>query len=290
MCESDDEGDEGEAPTIVTVKAPVIAPVRAPVTAAEVAAREDQLYVARATSPAHAAVFEDLLFLHDLYRQSQLLIHRNATRNEPKELLEEALPKADPTDPATFTNHFSLFPSTDCKREVLNNVALPALHVSLYRQGGKTKTWRYYFAHSAQGNSSPEMCMQLEVNPDHMACMVWGGVDQWSRSSRAHQRYRVLQLAQIIDFLVLAKPYRSEQGRGSLPSFDGIGRLQFSQSDTQLEPFLVDVVNAQVEIAVFDKAADGWCIKVSVANARRLYERYRVMGTEGKKLQYIVYI
>ena len=280
--ESDDEGDEGEAPTIVTVRAPVIAPVRAPVTAAEVAAREDQLYVARATSPAHVEVFEDILYLHGLYRQSQHSNHKYAPRNEPLEELDDALPKAGPTDAKTFEEYFTQFPSTHCKREVLNQIKIPALYVSLYQQNTRPKRWRYYFAHSARSKSSPAMCMQLEVNPDHMACMVWGGVDQLNRSSQAHRRYRVLQLAQIIDFLVLARPYSSEKGRGRLTGFDGIGRLQFSQSDTQLEPFLRRVVNAQVEIAVFDEAADGWCIKVSMANARRLYERYRVMGTEGK--------
>ena len=280
----DEEGDEGEAPAR--------APVRAPMTAAEIAARENQQYVAKATSQAHAAVFEDFLFLHGLHRESQKPKYRLARRNEPKEDLDKAQPKAPPvpTDPAIFTKHFVLFPPTNCKREVMRDRKVPELYVSIYLQRAGTKAWRYYFTHSARSDSSPAMCMQLEANPDHMACMVWGGVDQLSASSRAEQRYRVLQLAQIIDFLVLAKPYRAEGGRGSLPSFDGIGRLQFSQSDTQLEPFLVDVVNAQVEIAVFDKAADGWCIGVSVANARRLYERYRVMCTEGKKSEYIVCI
>ena len=282
--ESDDEGDEGEVPDR--------APVRAPMTAAEVAAREDQQYVARATSQGHAAVFEDFLFLHGLHRESQKPKYRLTRRNEPKEDLDKAQPKAPPvpTDPAIFTDHFVLFPPTNCKREVMRERKVPELYVSLYLQRAGTKAWRYFFTHSARSDSSPTMCMQLEANPDHMACMVWGGVNELSTSSRADKRYRVLQLAQIIDFLVLAKPYRAEEGRGSLPSFDGIGRLQFSQSDTQLEPFLVDVVNAQVEIAVFDKAADGWCIKVSVANARRLYERYRVMCTEGKKSEYIVCI
>ena len=251
---------------------------------AEIRYAEDAIMDEKVTAIEHLVNFHVLLWHAGMPQDSMMLT------NPYEAQLKRKLPKQSPlpTHQATFDEHYKLVPHTNCKLEVLKEQQVPELYVAIYQQGTSTKTWRYFFTHSPQSDSSPAMCMQLEVNPYHMACMVWGGVDQWSRSSRAHWRYRVLQLAQIVDFIVIAKPFYTGGDGGRLEGFYDIERLQFSPSDKQVKPFLERVVNAQDEIGYYHKAAGSWSIDVSLTTAKQLYKRYRAMCTEGNN--YNIYI
>ena len=268
--EEEGEGEESEEP----LPAPANRVTKANRTTR--AASEEYQYASQHTEQAHVVALDRLrsavLLTSDI--KNARMGMQGDLKSRLKAVMSSKRPNANNSD--TFKEFFKPIPPTELQRQALGAVEVPSIHTAIYHY--KKKDWRYLLAHSADSASSPDMCMELEVCAQSMSCQVWSSLSRLSTESMAQLAHRVLQLAQVMDFLIMAK--HNESGEG-LPGISCIDILQFNDSDTKLlDPLFC--LHVGREICKTQATDESWYIKISVANVKLLYRKYREMISKGK--------